>query len=446
MQRRATASAPRPRGPTSASSVDSLNRPRHPRTCRSYEPLRLAARPALLRRTRDARRRNGRRRRVSPRDRMGRRRRHARPVTPASRAIRCLVATHRRRRRAGTRKAIGAHRSRGCSTCRPTRPPSAAHLAADPWFAPLVEAAPGPARARRVVRLRTGRARDRRPAGQREGGTTIIGRLVQRAGTAHRRSSARAIPPGASPRPPPSPPRTWTKIGMPGKRVAALQGFARAVASGALPLDDPRADRDELRAALLALPGIGPWTVEYVAMRAWRDADAWPAWDLILMQSHRGARSTLMRPTQQRAHGPKRGGHGARTRRMHLWNESGGPGRRRAGRIGGMLATTTRRAGASDRVRISWQSTPSKRPRKSHRRPLPAVASSRLVTEMLKCPLLENSAECCRPHMLALRVKRHMAADNVRLASMPNTTPSRTTDALPAPPVCADLPARSATR
>ena len=72
---------------------------------------------------------------------------------------------------------------------------------------------------------------------------------------------------------------------MPGKRVAALQGFAREVASGALPLDDPRADRDELRAALLAMPGIGPWTVEYVAMRALRDADAWPGTDLILMQS-----------------------------------------------------------------------------------------------------------------------------------------------------------------
>ena len=37
-----------------------------------------------------------------------------------------------------------------------------------------------------------------------------------------------------------------------------------------------------MRAALLALPGIGPWTVEYVAMRALRDPDALPAGDLVL--------------------------------------------------------------------------------------------------------------------------------------------------------------------
>jgi DNA-3-methyladenine glycosylase II len=110
------------------------------------------------------------------------------------------------------------------------------------------------------------------------------------------------------------------KIGMPGKRVAALQGFAQAVASGDVPLDSSAADADSLRAALLALPGIGPWTVEYVAMRAWRDADAWPAWDLVLMQSISARDPALVRPTQQRtrtdAWRPWRA-YAA----MHLWNE-----------------------------------------------------------------------------------------------------------------------------
>ena len=36
----------------------------------------------------------------------------------------------------------------------------------------------------------------------------------------------------------------------------------------------------DVRARLLALPGIGPWTAEYVAMRALRDPDAFLPTDL----------------------------------------------------------------------------------------------------------------------------------------------------------------------
>ena len=43
---------------------------------------------------------------------------------------------------------------------------------------------------------------------------------------------------------------------------------------------DPGADPDELRRSLVALPGIGPWTAEYVAMRALRDPDAFMPTDL----------------------------------------------------------------------------------------------------------------------------------------------------------------------
>jgi AraC family transcriptional regulator of adaptative response / DNA-3-methyladenine glycosylase II len=68
-------------------------------------------------------------------------------------------------------------------------------------------------------------------------------------------------------------------LGMPGSRREALLGLARALAGGTLVLD-PAADREETRRRLLALPGIGPWTAEYVAMRALRDPDAFPATDL----------------------------------------------------------------------------------------------------------------------------------------------------------------------
>ena len=55
--------------------------------------------------------------------------------------------------------------------------------------------------------------------------------------------------------------------------------MARAVAEGSVRLDR-HADVDETMAALEALPGIGAWTAHYVAMRALRWPDAFPASDL----------------------------------------------------------------------------------------------------------------------------------------------------------------------
>ena len=60
---------------------------------------------------------------------------------------------------------------------------------------------------------------------------------------------------------------------MPRSRGRALVGLAAALASGAVSLD-PGADRDEAEKQLLALPGIGPWTVGYIRMRALSDPDA----------------------------------------------------------------------------------------------------------------------------------------------------------------------------
>ena len=60
---------------------------------------------------------------------------------------------------------------------------------------------------------------------------------------------------------------------MPRSRALALTGLASALASGELVLD-PGAERDRAEAALLALPGIGPWTASYIRMRALSDPDA----------------------------------------------------------------------------------------------------------------------------------------------------------------------------
>ena len=50
---------------------------------------------------------------------------------------------------------------------------------------------------------------------------------------------------------------------------------------------DPGADPTELRRSLVALPGIGPWTAEYVAMRALRDPDAFMPTDLGIRRAAR---------------------------------------------------------------------------------------------------------------------------------------------------------------
>jgi AraC family transcriptional regulator of adaptative response / DNA-3-methyladenine glycosylase II len=67
-------------------------------------------------------------------------------------------------------------------------------------------------------------------------------------------------------------------------RAHALRALCGAVADGSLALD-PGADRDATRERLLTLPGIGPWTAEYVAMRALGDPDAFPATDLGVKQA-----------------------------------------------------------------------------------------------------------------------------------------------------------------
>jgi 3-methyladenine DNA glycosylase/8-oxoguanine DNA glycosylase len=82
--------------------------------------------------------------------------------------------------------------------------------------------------------------------------------------------------------------------GMPAARERALRALAEAVAGG-LRLDPPL-DVAATRAALLALPGFGPWTVEYVAMRALRDPDAWPGSDLWLRRGAAGLDPERWRP------------------------------------------------------------------------------------------------------------------------------------------------------
>lgn len=69
------------------------------------------------------------------------------------------------------------------------------------------------------------------------------------------------------------------RLAMPETRRRALIGLAGALATGDVVLDG-RMAVDEIEHRLLALPGIGPWTVGYIAMRALGDRDAFIPTDL----------------------------------------------------------------------------------------------------------------------------------------------------------------------
>jgi len=150
-------------------------------------------------------------------------------------------------------------------------------LGGDPLLGPLVRATPG----RRVPGSADGHELAVRAVlGQQvsvAGAVTLAGRLVREHGeklarplgaVTHRFPSAEALA-GVDP----------SRLAMPTSRRRALLGLAAALAEGDLVLD-AGADRAEARRRLLALPGIGPWTADYVAMRGLGDPDAFLPGDL----------------------------------------------------------------------------------------------------------------------------------------------------------------------
>jgi AraC family transcriptional regulator, regulatory protein of adaptative response / DNA-3-methyladenine glycosylase II len=79
---------------------------------------------------------------------------------------------------------------------------------------------------------------------------------------------------------------------MPRARAATLHTLARALMDGVVSLD-PGADRVSERAALLALSGVGPWTADYLRMRALADPDVLLAGDLGVRKSAAAVGVTL---------------------------------------------------------------------------------------------------------------------------------------------------------
>ena len=161
-----------------------------------------------------------------------------------------------------------------------------AALAEDAALAPLVAAAPG----RRVPRTV-----DEQELALR----AVLGQQVSTA--AARTHAARLVRAVADPLPRPDPTGGLThvfptpaqvaasepeELALPRARRRTLLTLAASLAEGRIDLS-AGADRAAARAALLALPGIGPWTVETVAMRALGDPDAFPASDLGVLAAAR---------------------------------------------------------------------------------------------------------------------------------------------------------------
>jgi AraC family transcriptional regulator of adaptative response / DNA-3-methyladenine glycosylase II len=119
------------------------------------------------------------------------------------------------------------------------------------------------------------------------GARTVAGRLVDAAG------EALPEPVGALTHLFPTPAalvalaeRDPGAFAMPAGRRRALVLLAEAVDRGGIVID-AGADPVELRRSLVALAGIGPWTAEYVAMRALRDPDAFMPTDLGIRRAAR---------------------------------------------------------------------------------------------------------------------------------------------------------------
>ena len=79
---------------------------------------------------------------------------------------------------------------------------------------------------------------------------------------------------------------------MVGARAKCLVGLAKAVAERKVVLSFA-ANVEEQIEALMRLPGIGPWTANYIAMRALHWPDAFPAGDLMLMRAAQATQKQL---------------------------------------------------------------------------------------------------------------------------------------------------------
>ncbi len=109
------------------------------------------------------------------------------------------------------------------------------------------------------------------------GARTLLGRIVERHGEPHPLDPAFQQFPTAEV----LAEADVTGLGLTNRRIATIGALATAVATGEIDLD-PVADRDRTAHQLLALPGVGPWTVNVIRMRVLGDPDVLLHNDLVI--------------------------------------------------------------------------------------------------------------------------------------------------------------------
>jgi AraC family transcriptional regulator of adaptative response / DNA-3-methyladenine glycosylase II len=158
------------------------------------------------------------------------------------------------------------------------------HLSADPLLRPLVHALPG---------IRVPGAWDgfelavRAVLGQQvsvRGAVTLAGRLAREFGEPLGRTAADSGLSVVFPTPDALANADLTRIGLTRARAATVAAVAKAVREGQLTFD-PSGNPEETVAALGRIAGIGPWTAQYIAMRALGEPDAFPDGDLGLRRA-----------------------------------------------------------------------------------------------------------------------------------------------------------------
>ncbi len=147
-------------------------------------------------------------------------------------------------------------------------------------------------------------------------GRTLAARLVERAG--HVLPDGREGLTHVFPAPETLARADLDGIGVTGARIAAIRTLARAVAERQLDFGAPA---DEVTATLVALPGIGAWTAQYIALRALGEPDAFPAADIVLRRmAAEGGKSLTPRALGQQAESWRPWRSYAV---MHLWRAAG---------------------------------------------------------------------------------------------------------------------------
>jgi len=82
------------------------------------------------------------------------------------------------------------------------------------------------------------------------------------------------------------------------QKARYVRVLSSAIEDGSFDLDlVATLDDDGARAALVSLPGIGPWTAEVYLLSALRRPDTWPAGDIALQEAVRRARGLEARPS-----------------------------------------------------------------------------------------------------------------------------------------------------